>query len=134
MPRGLGDSLLPFLFVGRLDTGGFAGKATHVVDAGAADFAAADHFDLGNRGGIDREGPFDPDPVGDLADDEGLADPMAPALDDDAFEDLDSFLLVFDDADRNPHGVPAGKVGEVMTDLAFGDFIDDVAVHVCTPN
>ena len=70
------------------DTGGLTAAATEIVQLGAADTAAADDFDLGDEGRVDREHAFDAFAVGDLADGEALVDAAAGAGDDDAFVGL----------------------------------------------
>ena len=118
-----------FGLVFALDTSGFAGELTQIGDAMAANFTVLHDFDLGDRGGIDGEGALDADARGDLADGEGLGDSSSAALDDNAFEDLVTFLLVFDDADIDLDGVAARERGKVGAKLTGGDFIHEIVVH-----
>ena len=63
------------LLVPALDAGCLPGELAHVGDLVAADLAVLDDLDLGDGGGVKREGALDADPRGDLADGEGLGDP-----------------------------------------------------------
>ena len=120
----IGTKLLRFF-----DASSFAREFPHVGDLVAADFTVLDHFDLGDRGGVDRESAFDTDTSGDLADGEGRGDPRAAALHNDAFEDLVTFLLVLDDADVDLDGVAAREIGNILAKLTGGDLIDKIVVH-----
>ena len=80
------------LFSG-LDTGSLAGELTHVEDLRATDFATTDNIDLRDSWGVDAERTFDADTRADLTDGEGFTDAMSTAFDDNAFVDLDTFLL-----------------------------------------
>ncbi len=95
------------LVIGALDTGGFAGELTHIMDASAANVADFDEFDLRDSRAIDWEDALDANAVGHLPNGEGFAHAMAAALNDDAFVDLDTLLFVFDDTDVDFDGVSA---------------------------
>ncbi len=56
------------------------------------------HFELFDLGGVEREDTFDAFVVDDAADGEGGVDAVALLHDDGAGEDLDTFLVAFDDA------------------------------------
>ena len=84
----IGTKLLRFF-----DASSFAREFPHVGDLVAADFTVLDHFDLGDRGGVDRESTFDTDTSGDLADGEALANTFALDLDNYALEDLNTLLV-----------------------------------------
>lgn len=111
------------------DASSFAREFPHVGDLVAADLTVLDHFDFGNRGGIDREGAFHTDTSGDLTDGEGRGDPRAAALHNDAFEDLVTFLLVLDDTDVDLDGVAAREVRNILAKLTGSDLIDKIVVH-----
>ena len=115
--------------VSRFDTSGFARELAEIGDLVAANLTTSHNFDLGDRGGVDGEGTFDADPRGDLADREGGGDTAAAALDDNAFEDLVSFLLVLDDTDVDLDGVAGGELRDIRAELTGSNFIDNIVVH-----
>ena len=82
---------------------GQAGRLAHAVaeveELGATDLAMPQHFELGDLGGVDGEGAFNPFTGHNAADGEHLAGAGTPTGDDDAAEDLDPFLVtLFEDA------------------------------------
>jgi hypothetical protein len=112
------------------DTGSFAGETAHIVDASPANMANLDELYASDRGAVEGECTFDADATGDFADNKRLANTMASALNDDAFVKLNALLLVFDDADKHPDGVATRERGNVFPNLAGGNFIDDIGIHL----
>src|SRR5262245_5695803 len=68
------------------DAGGFTPASTQVIELGAADLAAADHFDRIDERAVEGEDPFHSFAVRDLADRETLVQARSRSADADAFE------------------------------------------------
>ncbi len=97
------------------------------MQAGAADTAGFGHFDLGHFRAVEGENTLNTFAVGDLANGESLVQAAAFAGDDDAGENLDTFLVTFDDSGVNFDGVADIEGRHVLFDLLGFDFGDDVA-------
>ena len=69
------------------DAGRLAAATAQIIQLGAADLAAADHFDGFDQRRIDREDALDALAIGDLAHGEILVDAAAGAADEIAFVD-----------------------------------------------
>src|SRR6185436_21036387 len=91
--RGAIDSALALL----PDSGGLAAQRAQVVQLGAAHPSPADQLDRGDRGTVHRKEALYPDPRGDLANREGLADSAAPLGDDHPLERLEPLLVALAD-------------------------------------
>jgi hypothetical protein len=126
---GLGFDGQVFFLLRLFDTGGFAGKVAHIVDPGSPHAAYFHKFNLGKGWRIEREGAFDADAAGHLADNECLAQAMATTLNDDAFVDLNAFLFVFEDTDIHPDGVAARELRNVVPNLTGRYFFNEICVH-----
>src|SRR5690348_14108922 len=96
-----GRSELPLL----LDLGGLPDAIAQVVELRPADVAPGEDLDLVDDRRVHREGALDADPVGELADGEGLVDPTTLATDDHALEHLDALLVALDHAHVDLEGV-----------------------------
>ena len=68
---------------------------------------------------MEREGPLDADAERLLADGERLAHTGALSLDDDAFEDLDTPALPFDDLKVHAYGIAGFELGQVGSQLSL---------------
>jgi len=88
-----------------LDAGLLASQVAQVVQLGPSNGAPADHFELGDRGRVHREGALHADPERDLADRERLADAATLTADHDALEHLDAFAVPFHDPHVHLDGV-----------------------------
>src|SRR3954451_6842282 len=92
--------------------GALADPAAQVVELGAADVAASGHLDLLDLRRVQRERALDADAEGLLADREGLAHPLALALDDHALEDLRAAPRALDDLEVDLDAVPGLEAGD----------------------
>src|SRR5690606_2943133 len=70
--------------------------------------------------------------VGDAPDREGLIDPRALPLDDDALEGLDALPVALDDLHVHPDGVAGPEGGNVIAQVLALDLADNVG-HDFTP-
>ena len=93
-----------------LDTCRFSGQFPQVVDFVATDFAALNQFDASNIRGVDRERAFDADATRNFPNGERGVDASAATAHNDAFERLESLLVVLDDANVYPDGIAGTKV------------------------
>jgi len=102
---------------------GFATESTQVIELGSADVGGAEHVNLVDDLGIEREDTLDALAEAHLADGEGWL--RAAALGNDgAFEGLGALFVAFLDADVNADGVArpeAGNVGALGLGQQFGD-------------
>src|SRR5690606_12731846 len=117
LPGGWDGSVLALL----ADLRGLPDAVAQVVQLRPAHLAPADPLDLGDRGGVQREGALDAHAVADLADLEGLADARAGAADHHALEDLDALLLALDHPHVDLDGVPGAEVGDVGAEVRLID-------------
>src|SRR4051812_3582730 len=92
--------------------GALADATAQVVELGAADVAASGHLDLLDLRRVQRERALDADAEGLLADREGLAHPLALALDDHALEDLRAAPRALDDLEVDLDAVPGLEAGD----------------------
>src|ERR1700721_2799313 len=93
-------------------TGGFAFEAAEVVELGAANFGRAQQVDFVYHFGMDGENALHALTKTDLAHGEaGLRSTVA--LDDHAFEGLQTLLIAFLDLHVHAHGVAGAKFWEV---------------------
>lgn len=90
----------------------------------SSDLGVLENLDRGDDGGIDEEVSFDTDTCGLLADDEGAAGTGTSDGDDDAFEGLLSFFVVFTDDDHDSDSVAGSEIGDVSSDLCRSDLLD----------
>lgn len=95
------------------------------MEFGAADLAAVGDLDFGDARGVDREDALDALAVGDFADGEGGVDGRSVACDDEAGEDLDTFLATFDNAAMDLDGVSDVEISDVWLELLLLDFLND---------
>lgn len=72
---------------------------------------------------MDREHAFDAFAVGDAADDKGGVEAPAAAADDDACEDLDAFLVAFDDLGMDADGISDVKLEGGFAELFRFDLV-----------
>ena len=93
------------------DAGRLTAAAAEVIELRATDLAAADDFDLGDVGRVDRENALDALAVGDLADREVLVDAGAGAADDDALVGLGADVIALDDLHHHLDGVAGAEFG-----------------------
>jgi len=93
----------------------------------------AGDLDFGDLRGVEGEGPLDAFVGDDAADDDRLVDGRALDGDDDAGEDLDTFLVAFDDADVDVDVVADGDVGKVGLHVPLFDLFDDRVSHGVVP-
>src|SRR4030095_16109863 len=84
----------------------------------------AHDLDFVEAGGVQREGPLDPDAVGHLADRERPTVGPAAAADDDPLKDLYPFLLSLDHFDVDARGVAGPKRRHVGAELFAFDLFD----------
>lgn len=105
--------------------GSLADAVTEVMELGAADLAAVDHFDLGDAGGVKGEHTLDTLTVRYLADSEGSVDFGATAGNDQAFENLNTLLAAFDNTAMHLDPVTDVEI-HVLLKLFLFDFINDV--------
>src|SRR5687768_10386574 len=106
------DDLLRPRVAALADAGALADAATEVVELGAPDVAAGGHLDALDLGRVHGERALDADAEGLLADGEGLADPLALALDDDALEHLGTTAGALDDLEVNADAVAGLEGGD----------------------
>src|SRR3954454_12484472 len=106
------DDLLGTRVTALAHTGALADAAAQVVELGAPDVTAGGDLDLLDLGRVQGECALDADAEGLLAHGEGLADPLALALDDHAFEDLRTTPRALDDLEVDLDAVPGLKAGE----------------------
>ncbi len=108
-----------------LDEGSvFALAAAQVVQLGTTDTAALDDFDLSNTWTMNGEHTLHTFVVRDAANGESLAQATTAISDHDTSEDLDTFLVTFDDSAMNLHGIARTELGEVLLHLLFGNLGD----------
>src|ERR1700676_635018 len=110
------------------DTGGFAREFAQVVELRASHFAPAQHLDLFDSRRMEWEDALDADAIGDLAYGKVRAIAAAADLDHEAFEGLDALLFALDDADLESDGIAHAKRGQVLTQRAIFDLLNN-AVH-----
>jgi hypothetical protein len=112
--RFAGESLVGPLL---LNAGGFAPKASEVVELGPAYPAPANHLDTLHRGSVEGEDPLDTDTGGDLPYHESLSSTTTPPADADPLEGLDPLFLPLTDTVKNPDRIPGSKLGDVLAKL-----------------
>src|SRR4051812_830821 len=120
------DGLVRAQVAALADAGALADAAAQVVELGPADVAAGGHLDLLDLRRVHREGALDADAEALLAHGEGLADPVALALDDDALEDLRTATRALDDLEMHAHAVAGLEPRDPPKLRAFEAF-DDAA-------
>src|SRR5215218_514954 len=98
------------------DAGALADAAAEVVELRAPHVAAGGHLDALDLGRVHGEGALHTHAEGLLADGEGLADPLALALDHDAFEDLGTTAGALDDLEVDADAI-AGLEGGHAAEL-----------------
>src|ERR1700688_93264 len=97
-----------------LDAGRLAAQRAQVVELGAPHHAAPDHLDAAERRRVQREDALDADAARDLAHEIGLAGAAAAPADHHALEDLDAFLVAFDDPHVDAHRVAGAEFGLLL--------------------
>ena len=105
------DDLLRAGVAALADAGALADTAAQVVELGAADVTAGGDLDALDLRRVHGERPLYADAEGLLADREGLAHPLALALDDDALEDLRTATRALDDLEVDLHAVTRLEAG-----------------------
>src|SRR5262249_35028091 len=90
---------------------------------------AALHGHLRDERRMQREDSLDAFVVHDAANGERLVDPAALAHDDGAAEDLDAFLVAFDDSRRDVNGITDAKLRDVLLQVRLLDGFDDTVGH-----
>jgi Domain of unknown function (DUF4153) len=125
---------LGFINPSLLDPRLLPAEVAQVIQLGATDTASLDDLQLRDRRRVEREGSFDPDPEGDLADRERLADAAARAPDDDALEDLHALAVALHDADMHLDGVAGAEIREIGAQERLLDHVGTVhgTVRDCT--
>src|SRR4051794_34470907 len=108
------------------DAGALADTAAQVVELRAPDVAAGGDLDLLDLWRVQRERALDADAERLLADGEGLADPLALALDHHAFEDLRPAARALDDLEVDLDAVPGLEAGNTAQ-LSALERVDDSA-------
>src|SRR5918997_4673359 len=106
------DDLLRTRVAALADAGALADAATEVVELRAPDVAAGSHLDALDLRRVHGERALDADAEGLLADGEGLANPLALALDDDALEDLGTTAGALDDLEVDADAVAGLEGGD----------------------
>src|SRR4051812_6730428 len=106
------DDLLRAGVAALADAGALADTAAQVVQLGAADVTAGRDLDLLDLRRVQRERALDADAEGLLAHGEGLADPLALALDDHALEDLRTTPRALDDLEMDLDAIPGLEAGD----------------------
>src|SRR5467141_933264 len=101
-------SLLPYLF---------RGKRPEVVHLGASDFTFLGNFYFGNSRRMKGENALHSHAVRYFSHGERRSEPGAAPSDHDSLKLLDAFLVPFDDANMDVHGVARMKTREVRLHL-----------------
>jgi len=101
-----------------------AGEARRFM--GLPDVTALNHFELGDRGGMQRERALDADAEGDLPDREGLSEASAGTPDHDTLEHLHSLSPRFHDPCMHLDGVAGAEHRESLAQVRLLDEIGGV--------
>ena len=122
-----------FFAASALDAGCFTLEVAQVIEASAAHFALADHFDGADRGRVEREDALDADAKADAAHREGGAGGPALLGDHHAFECLKTFLNLFAftflQADIDADRVARTELRQVFAQLRFME-LTNYRIHV----
>src|SRR5579859_1443854 len=105
------------------DTRRLAAAITQIIELGATDVTTADHFDLGDIRGVEREDTLDAFAVGDLAHGERAVQAGIAAGDDDALVSLQTLAGAFDHLDVDLDGVARGEVRDRLAGGELGDLL-----------
>src|SRR4051794_15094542 len=105
------DDLLRTRVAALADAGALADTAAQVVELRAADVTAGGDLDPLDLGRVQRERALHTNAEGLLADGEGLADPLALALDHHALEDLRTTPRALDDLEVDLDAIPGLEAG-----------------------
>src|SRR5688572_18239461 len=114
-----------------LHPGRLALEVAEVIELGAADTGRAHHFDLLDRRRVQWKNALDTLAERDFPHRERGARSAAVHPDDDAFEDLNPFLVAFPDSHVNPHRI-ARPDGRPLGHLGLFDQLN--RAHVATPS
>ncbi len=91
-----------------------------------ADNTAADNFDLRQTRGMYREGTFNAYTVGYTANREGFTDTTILTADYEAFKNLDTFAVTFDDLYVYLYGITRAEFRDVCAKLFLFEYADNV--------
>src|SRR5258706_940528 len=106
----------------------FALQLTQIIQLSAPHFGGAEHVDLVDHLGLDRENTLHALSKADLADGEAGLRPARPR-NDDALERLDAFLVAFLDLDLNLDGISRPQVRNVGAAALRQQSVDDLVCH-----
>ena len=99
------------------DSGSFAGETTQVEEFCTTNDTVALYFDLFQTWGMNEECSFYADAVGNTTNGEGFSYAGISSSNDNAFENLNSFVLAFYDFNMNSYGVPGTEFRNVVSQL-----------------
>jgi len=106
------------------ESAGFADAITEEIEFGPAGVGPTNNFDLGDARRIEGKDSFDPLIGDDSPNGDGLVDSATSPGDEHTLEDLDTFLVAFDDSYMNINGVADGYHGEIGFELIGYDFFE----------
>ena len=106
------------------ESGALTGSLTEIVELMSSDLGMLQNFDGSDDRGVDEEVSFNTDTGRFLSDDEGSAGTSAADGNDNAFEGLLSFLVVFTDDDHDSDSIAGSEIRNIVSDLSGGDLLD----------
>ena len=112
------------------DTCGLTCPVAEVIEAGATNAASGYQFNFLDTGIVQGESFFHTDTMGNLPHGIGGIHGAMLALDDDALENLDPFLVALNDADMHLYVITGAKVRVVLPHLFKIDSFDYCAHNV----
>jgi hypothetical protein len=122
-------ALLVFAFLlhalGFLDLGSLALQGTQVVQLGAANLTAANHFNVIYAGRMNRERALNADAIGHAANGERFADTAITLSHHGAFKRLKTLAATFHNLHENANGVTDAKLGQIGAELSLFDGTND---------
>ena len=108
------------------NTGSFACQTAEVVQFCTANDTAANDFDFSQTRGMYQESTFYAYAIGNAANGEGFADTAVLTADDDAFKNLDTFAVTFDNLYMNLDCVARAECRNVAAKLFLFKYADNI--------
>ena len=106
----------------------FTGELAQVVKFGTTNRTAANDFNFLDAGRMYREHALNADAVRNSADGEHFAHAATLTTNDDAFKNLNTFAVAFDDFCMDTDGIARRKIRNVVTELFLFNKFDDVHI------
>ena len=109
-----------------LNLGALADSAAQIVELSTTDFTASYYFYLSNVGGMEREGLFNTNTVGNSAYGKGLGDAAAVLSDNGAFKHLNSLSVTLFDLVVNTNSVTDVELGHRFLQLLVSKSLNKI--------